>query len=497
MQTDMVYSEEQLARLRQKLAAVKEELRKEQGPDPKSLSDRVRIRVSEDEMTAWITLSPPGEQELPYTVPAVLTYLQEQGIRYGVQEERIQTILEAGIYETEVEIAKGTVMEEGKDGYYEYKFSPESHKAPKILENGSVDYTSMHMLQNVSPGDVLAIYHHACQGKEGHKVTGEVLKPAVAKEKRPLRGRNISNQQDPDVYVALIGGKVELRDDRIDIESVHEIQGDVGLLIGKIEFYGDIIINGNVEAGVVLRAGRNVIIRGTAEAVTIFAGGDIVLEHGVQGAQKGKLSARGSVFADFIEHCTVDAGQDVQANALMNSRVSAEGSVLLTGSRGRIIGGYTHGTKGIHAVSIGNMSEMKTVVHSGYETKTYEELMTLTEEEKEITEALNKLVDEMSSIIRKRQSGQGKNENLAARMFALNKEKNTLFERLDKVRSDLAFTRELVEKGRDSAIVVDGSIYRGVVVCVDNAKMTIERETCFMRYKNNGGVIESSVIVYH
>ena len=497
MQKEMVYSAEHLARLQAKLADVKEELKREEKTAVPDIGDNSYIRVSDDAMTVWLLLGQPPQNSAGYETKNIMAYLKKEGILFGISEETINDILIRRRYGIEIVVAKGKPMVEGRDGYYEYKFSPESHRAPKVLPDGSVDYTSMHMLQNVRAGEVLAIYHHAVQGEDGRDVYGKLQKPAVAKEKPPMRGRNITNQEDNrDVYISTIDGKVEVKDDRIDIQNTHEIQGDVDLIIGKIEFFGDIIINGNVEAGVTLRAGRNIVIRGTAEAVMMYAGGDIILERGVQGGQKGKLSARGNVFAEFIEHCTVEAGGDVQANALMNSKVLAGGSVILTGKRGRIIGGYTHGMKGIQAVSIGNMSEVHTVVHAGFEAKTYEELLKLSVEEQEVSDELRQVLEEMAMIIKNRQQKGASSKSLDMKLPVLNKKKDELFEQLDKIRSDIAFTRELIDKGRGSVIEVNGPIYRGVIVSIENMQMPVEDNTSFMRYQNRGGLLDGSVLIY-
>lgn len=497
MQQGMVYSAEQLERLQAKLADVKEELKREEKTAVPDIGDNSYIRISDDAMTVWLLLGRPPSDSLGYETKNIMAYLKKEGIVFGISEDMINDILIRRRYNTEIEVAKGQPVTEGKDGYYDYKFSPESHRAPKVLPDGSVDYTSMHMLQNVRAGEVLAVYNHAVQGMDGRDVYGKVLKPAVAKELRPLRGRNIAAKEgNPDVYIAASDGKVEVKDERIDICNVHEIHGDVNLIIGKIEFFGDIIIDGNVEAGVVLRAGRNIVIRGTAEAVMMYAGGDIILERGVQGSQKGKLSARGNVFAEFIEHCTVDAGGDVHTNALMNSKVTAGGKVILTGKRGRIIGGYTHGTKGICAVSIGNMSEVNTVVHAGFEAKTYEELLKLLKREQEVDEALKQILDEMAGIIANRQNGAGIRA-VTAKLPSLNVRKDDLFKELDSIRADVAFTRELIDKGRGSRIEVNGPIYRGVIVSIENMQMPIEDGTSFMSYQNHGGVLEGKVIIYN
>lgn len=497
MGQESLYSAQHLEHLQSKIADVQEELHKDSQEAVPDIGPDSYLKVSDDSMQAWLYLQEPLKEGMEYSTENILAYMKEQKIVYGIKEEEINSILLRHLYNQEVPVASGDPMKEGQNGYYEYKFSPESHKSPKILEDGSVDYTSMHMLQNVREGDVLAIYHHAVQGQDGKDVYGTLLKPAVAKELRPIRGRNISNQENPDIYVSLIDGKVEMKEDRIDIQNTHEIQGNVDLIIGKIEFFGDIVINGNVEAGVVLRAGRNIVIRGNVESAVLYAGGDVILERGMQGGQKGKISARGDVFAEFLEHCTVEAGGDVKANAIMSSSVSAGGTVTLTGNRGRIIGGYVHGMKGISAVSIGNMSEIHTIVHSGYEPKTYEDFLKLSKEEDDVSAALKDVVEKMAEIIKNHQKNPKINVTAKREsLMILNKKKDELFARLDEVRSDLAFTRELLQKGRGSIIEVNGPIYRGVIVCIENLKMPVEDMTEFMRYENKGGMIEGSVLVY-
>lgn len=493
-----LYSEEQLERLQAKLADVKQELQKEEKTAIPDIGDNSTLRVSEDGMTAWLCLSIPPEDSKGYEVKNIIAYLKNQGIVYGCDEEIIHKMVENEQYGLETVIASGKEMIEGKDGFFEYKFPFEESHAPKILPDGSVDYTSMHRLENVRAGDILAVYHHAEQGEEGYTIYGIPIKPAVAKELRPIRGRNISNQEDPDTYVSLVAGKVELKDGRLDIQSIHEIQGDVDLIIGKVEFFGDIVISGNVEAGVLLRAGRNIIIKGTAEAVTMFAGGDITLERGIQGGQKGKLSARGNIMADFIEHCQVEAGGNIQANAIMNSHVSAAGTVTLTGKRGRIIGGYTHGMKGVTAVSLGNMSEIKTIVHAGFEAQTYEDLVRLSREEVEVSDQIRSVLEEMANIMhsRKQQNGGVGLKSVEARLPALNQRKDELFAKMDKLKSDIESAKEQIEKGKGSKIDVNGTIYRGVIICVENHQLPLTKENSFTSYQVVSNMIQESVLVY-
>ena len=45
----------------------------------------------------------------------------------------------------------------GEDGWYEYAFQRETDHKPKILEDGSVDYSQYGNIPSVEEGDVIAV----------------------------------------------------------------------------------------------------------------------------------------------------------------------------------------------------------------------------------------------------------------------------------------------------------------------------------------------------
>ena len=455
------------------------------------------IKIAEDDMSAWLYLTVPGEGKEKYTMEEIMDFLKKNGITTGYHHSNLAAMIKKKVYEREIVVAKGQPAIEGKDGYYEYKFDPDQHRAPKVLPDGSVDYTSMSVLQNVRKDEVVAIYHHAEAGENGYDVKGRVLQTKKVKEAPPLRGQVVNSMDNPDVYLAQKDGKIEYKNGKIDIQSMHEINGDVTLITGKVEFYGDIVINGNVEAGVVIRAGRNIEIKGTVEAVNLFAGGDVILTKGIQGAQRAKISARGNIFADFIEHTVVVAGGNVQANTILNSRISSDGQVILTGNKGAIIGGYTHAMMGISATEIGNPAEVRTIVHVGSEKEVYTRLQTVKATETEQSTELQELSENLSDLLYKKKAANGKIpdimesriKNLEGRVKSLKKE-------IEENRVELEKCEAIIAKGKRSEIVINGNIYRGTVVCLAQIQMPIERSTCYMKYYQERGMIESSVIAY-
>lgn len=240
-------------------------------PTESKLAEGTYLRIDEDEMAAWLYLSPPAEGQT-YTKRDLENYLELNGVIKGYHSSNLSAMVKKKVYDREILVAKGAEKKPGTDGYFEYLFAPEEHVGPKVKEDGSVDYSSMSALQNVHKGDKVAIYHYAEQGVDGYTVVGGEMKADPVRDLPPMRGKGITRENG--VYYAQSDGKIEVKDGKIDIQNVHEIMGDVDAIIGKIEFFGDIIINGNVEGGIIIRAGRNIEVHGTTGAASLFAGGD-------------------------------------------------------------------------------------------------------------------------------------------------------------------------------------------------------------------------------
>lgn len=454
------------------------------------------VRIEPDNMTAWLFLVTPPEGEVPYDSCLVEQFLAENGVVQGIHTSNFKAVIKKQVYDREIVIARGKQPVNGIDGHFEFFFETADRRKPTIREDGTVDYTSMSRLSNVAEGEKIAIYHPAVASQNGYDVHGGEIQTKPSKELPSLKGRGFTNAANPNVYIAGVSGKIEYKAGRIDIKSVHEVRGDVDLIAGKIEFFGDIHIKGNVEAGVVIRGSRNVTIEGVVEDAEIYAGGDVVITKGIHGDKRAKISAKGNVSAEFIEFTTVEAGENVRANSFVNSEVYAGGMVMAEGKNGSIIGGNVRGLLGLSAMSIGNDAEKKTTVACGYSAPDYERYVTLFQQENEYQKLLSDTVDRMSDILKRKRLGKVVNEKqLDEELAALNKKKDEYFEALDKARQEKETLSILIEKGKGCCILANDKIYRGTTVVIEGTPMIVPANTCYTRYKNEGGRIVTSVIV--
>ena len=453
------------------------------------------VKLEKDGMEAWLSLVAPEDVEAVYTKEEVIAYIKSNNVTLGIIESNIAAICKKRIYEREIKVAVGFPGKEGHSGYFEFFFEIDDtkKKEPRILPDGSVDYASINVLPTVKKGDILARYNPSEAGEDAQDVTGRIIKGKPVRDLRPLMGQGIVRKENE--YYADKDGKIEYDGDiKLAIIEKHVIEGDVDFAnYNKIEFYGDLEINGNVESGVIIRAGKSLTIEGAVGAATIYAGGSVTIKHGIQGNDKAKIICKGDLAADFIERAYVEAQGDVIANVILGSEIIADGHVKVTGKKGQLIGGYTHGTLGVWAMSVGNISELETIVHAGNVPELLDQRAELTQQHSNMNDALNDVAEEMVAVLRIRQL-KGLTQTDEAHLYRLKKRKDELMEKDRQIKEDMAITAEKIEKGQGAVIHIEGRINRGTEIQIDKLQMKIIRETSFMEYKKESNLIQGSVI---
>ena len=453
------------------------------------------VRITEDKTEAWLYLCAP-EDGAKYEKSEIMRYLQLNGVMAGINESHVAAMCKKQIYEREVKVAASEKGEPGSEGRFEFFFNTEKPK-PEIRKDGTVDYRSMSLVQNVEEGQLLAIYHPAVQGTSGRDVTGAFEKANVYKELRPLTGKGISNAEDPNKYYAAKSGKVEYDgDNKLSIVEVYEVQGGCDYANNAlVDFNGDVIIHGNVEAGVTIRAGKSLTVEGVVESANITAGGDVCLKRGMQGAGKGTIVAGGDIFTEFLEYANVKAGGNVQSNVILNSRVSAGDRVTLTGKKGLIAGGSVHAMLGVSCQNVGNQSEIKTGIHVGVLPETMEKRIAVNEEYSKLNQELDEIVAGMAKILRVRQQTGELSEQLQNHLGILKARKDEVYQKCMAAKKRADDIENTVLKSREAKIRVSGSIFKGTVIGIDDHQIVVNRDTSFMEYSAQNGIIVGTVIV--
>ncbi len=337
------------------------------------------VAISEDGMSAWITLSAPLNGGAEVTLGMVNQALLENGVTVGINQLVVEQAVYLKLWDHPHLVASGTEPEEGKDGYIEYYFPTTVDLMPVVeSEDGKVDFRNLNLIHNVKKGELLAERFPAEEGKTGQTVTGKVIYPPKVKNPALVAGRDTAFDSSGVRLLAAKDGHACMSENRPSIISLYTVQHDVNFAVGNIDFVGNVQIKGDVKSGFSIRAGGDVEIMGMVEAAEIYAEGNILIKNGIFGAGKCHLYAAGNVVAKYVENATIKALKDVIVNdSISRSHIKAGGKIKVNNYQGDIIGGHLEALEEITAGAFGSELHIPTELELGIEPKFRQEYVEL------------------------------------------------------------------------------------------------------------------------
>ncbi len=446
----------------------------------KELNKReIQISISNDAMSATLCLYMPlysdttKEQDL-FTYEQVISALSAQGVKMGIDDAMLHRMVEERIYNESFIIAQGKPMVNGDDGRYEFFFDTDVKAKPNIRSDGSVDYMNLKLFESVKEGQLLAKYYAPTKGIFGFDVKGKLLTPKPGKPKSPLRGKGFTISEDGSEYYAAITGKVEYRNYDLNIANVLEINGDVDLNIGNIDFDGDVNIKGNVITGVRITALGNIYIGGYVEGAVISTQKDLVLQDGINAKGIGKIYAKGNITGKFFENAEVYTEGDINAGYILNSNVTAVGKIIINGNKGVIYGGSLTGVMGIETPRLGNSSHTVTMVRVGPAKKLQTDYANLLIQMKEIDSQIE-MYDEVMAKFNtiKRAMPEKFDQQAYTRVFQSKIIKTAERAKYEQESKELF---DIIRESGKACVRIEKSVYPGARVFIDDVVFQPEEE---------------------
>lgn len=458
-----------------------------------TLKKEPKIRISYDEMEAYLLLPTPLEFAEEYTFDDVMEKVRAAGVKIGINETKISAMIQERYFDRECLIAKGIDVVNGVDAYFDYNFDTNFNKVPSLREDGTVDYWSIHTVELVEEGQIIAEYHEPVEGSNGMTVKGKLL---VAKRGKPLpqlAGKGFVRSEDNKTYTCTMNGKIEMKENRILISDVHEVHGDVGLQTGNIDFRGDVIIHGNVPTGAVIRATGSITVDGTVEGAILDAHKDIIIRGGMLGAGRGTVITKGNLIVKFMEYSRVKAHGSVTTDSLINCKVSAYDKVYLRGKHASVVGGTIHAATGIEAYNFGNEYGVKTEIYAGINMEVKKQIAY---HENCINEAQD-MIDKINVGIKQLDDAVKAGLDIAPndpRKASLLRTKIVKQAELASHTQQLKEMNDVVENARGASINVLQDVYVGVIVGINDALHQVkEQQTTVSYFERDGKVVMFSM----
>lgn len=442
-----------------------------------------------DEQRMWVGLTikePTGEETMSISPEFIENYLRENGIRSGLCHEAIAALAYDVQYGTQVVVARGKQPVKGRDGMYRFLVALEDMKAkPKINDDGSVDYHNSLKLAMVEEGQVFAVYEPPTSGEYGYTVFSEMLQPVKGRPLPPLRGRGFSVSEDGTQYTANFAGRIYKENERIMIQNIYVVKGDLDISQGNIVFNGDVEIRGDVRSGFSVEAQGDVFIGGHVGASRIKAGRNVTIRKGVQGRGKCEITAGGDVACSFLERCIIRAQGNVYADSILNSIIVARKQVLVQSRLGVIVGGEVTGMQGIYAKEAGCDVGLQTDLRIGADIELMRRRNHLQREQKKVLDEID-LLDKNLKVFESLEPQKRNKETESMRMKILRAKvlKQTQSKQLDE--EIVQITQETETANRDSEVVVSGIAYPGVHVYMGREGYAVKEACKAVRFRLQG-----------
>jgi uncharacterized protein (DUF342 family) len=452
---------------------------------------RAVIETSEDEMKAFMTIIPPKPRGRDLDIDDVLEALNDQSVVVGIKQETIGQSLEDEAYNMPILAAEGQKPKNGEDAKIVYNFRTEKKVTLHEDEKGQMNFKDLDLVENVVAGQLLATKTPATEGEEGRTITNRIL-PAKNGNDNPLNpGKNTELSPDGMSVIAAINGQVVIFNNKITVEPIFEVKGDVDIHTGNILFLGTVIVKGTVEDGFSIKAAGDIEIMGSVGKCLLDAEGDVHIKQGCMGKLGGNIKAGGSVWAKFLEQINVTAGKNVFVqDGIMHCQVDATEKVVCFGKRATIVGGRIRAGEIVNTKTLGSVSFTETVVEVGVDPKSRQRLFDVEKEKAEADASLEKLnanINTLQAQKKVKRNFSEEKEELLNKMVASSNEINIRLNEINEEMSELkSYLKLLKTIGKVS---VSKNVFPGTRIAIKDIYYDVTNDFKYVTFVLDGGRI--------
>ncbi|MFH0918901.1 MAG: FapA family protein [Fibrobacterota bacterium] len=441
---------------------------------------RFQVTITPDRMEAHADFLPAGEGGKPLDTTLLTSVIHDRNVVFGLNQPLIQETANKvnidKIPALNILIACGTPAVHGINGRIEYFFNTEGKLKPKVMEDGSVNFKDISLIETVAESQELARIHHPTQGIPGHDVSGNEI---TAKDGQPITapaGANVGvHPSNPDVLIALKGGNVRLNGKLIEVSEGFTIGGDIDFSTGNVDYKRSLTIKGDVKSGFSVTVGGDLDIGGLIEDSVIKTEGNVLVRGGFMGNGKGEINASGSVNVGFIRNQTIKSrGNVVVAREAMNAKIFARNTVSVHGKTLSVVGGKVSARNEIEGYVFGNDQGTRTELEIGTDFtlveekfKTEDKIRELNDNKKKVAENISKF-DKIKKI---KKALPPKQEFLFKKLSALAGKIDSQMSALEKRKEMIELKLKEIGKAR---IVVKDRMHPGCIIKIGDRHFAVQ-----------------------
>ncbi len=315
------------------------------------------VRVTEDQMEAWITLSCELGAGKILDTNVVKTALTAAKIPIPAKLDRLeQAIREVRTTRmpTELLVAEGIppVAPGGCRITWHTKLKGEP---PAAI---------------VQAGTKICTWKTIAKGENGMDVSGNVILPASGHpDPAPTTDESLETTTADDgstTLTALIAGEVLKKGGTLTVSGSKEYRGDIDEHSGDLHFPGDLHVTGEIKSGRKVVAAQHLRITGDSGASLISGDEGVEMTGGIKGAGRGTVWSKQKIHLQYAENARILAGADVLVdNYCFQCTVKTTGKLIMQGNPAVLLGGSIQASRGVEVFELGSQKTLLTSISFG------------------------------------------------------------------------------------------------------------------------------------
>lgn len=364
--------------------------------------NEITITLAKDRASASLTI-PAGYDPSMLTPDTLAMLARAHGVVVDAPEHESITAICAAFSENPGEsttaiFASAIPPQRGDEAQVVWHEGFDPDAVPEDSGDEHVDHYSTHSLTLVHEGDPVATIVERKAGVEGRDVLGNAIPAPRGVDAPIVFDPKTFETRDDGTVNATRNGVLRLRHGECTVDEVLNIRGNVDFNSGNIDTEGAVLVSGGVKDRFVLRAKKDVEVRGLVEAATIETEGSLVLRKGMSARENGSVTVGGDLDAGFLSGMRGEIVGDLRLKReAMGCSLNIGGSIVAPGAS--IIGGETAASGSIEIGTLGSGAEAPTVLRVGSLPLLERELDEAKAEQAEVEKSL-KALDERESQLK-------------------------------------------------------------------------------------------------
>ncbi|NOI66801.1 FapA family protein [Vibrio sp. 99-8-1] len=316
--------------------------------------------------------------------PDVLKVLAEAHVTKGINKLALKKVLSVSstlspgeVFEQPV--AVGTAAKHGKDAKFVPLVEDVDNRVLAPQETNAkthkVDMRDLGETITVAAGEALMKRVPATSGKPGFTVLGNVLQPKAGKDTPLKEGKGSAyDRDDPNLLRSSNPGMPIIKKNSVDVDPALSLT-KVDVTTGHVKFKGSVVVSGNIEPGMVVRATGSLTVGGFIESADVQAQEDIIVGKGIIGhaVDDGEdkacvVKTNGSIKSKYAQYAFLQATKDIslELHSMNNTIMCARDFSVIDPSekKGTLSGGLTKAGGKILCANLGVEGDTATQVQA-------------------------------------------------------------------------------------------------------------------------------------